>query len=411
MLVLTVMMVATASYALAAPSDATSPSVAATSTAKPSPKPEAPAQPAASTPKTDSSSSAIQTPETPEQKAFREELAKRQVRLKDLQAQLDALDRELEIATEEFNGAEDRLAVLNKKLEATEIDLKNSQAAYDQQTNDLKLRVLEMYRGNGMDAVDVILGSKSVTDFFSRLSFLGLIGQKDISLADELANQRDSIQQSYIDLKDAKLEAEQLDFNLKARRIEIELRIDERQKMLASAQSDLLDLLSTEQGRRQQEEAALVRGIMTGASGAGITVVPGTPVETALAYHGIPYLWGGETPAGMDCSGLVLYVFRQHGVLLPHYSGSQFLLGMAVIPADMQPGDVVFFGSPIHHVGIYLGNDYFIHAPKTGDYIKVSRLSDRHDLAGVRRYPWVKRTLPIQGVTSPASYPSIPLTR
>jgi peptidoglycan hydrolase CwlO-like protein len=397
---LTVMMVGTASYAFAVPSADTSPSAAATSTPKPAP----------ATSKSDASS-AIQTPETPEQKAFREELAKRQARLKELQDQLDALDRELEIATEDFNAADDRLATLKKKLDVTEVDLKNSQAAYEEMAAALKLRVRAMYRGNDMDAIDIILGSKSVTDFFSRVAFLGLIGEKDIGIANELANQRDSIQQSYLDLKDAKLEADQLDFKLKARRIEIELRIQERQLMLKSAQADLLQLLGAEQGRRQQEEAALMRDIMSGASGAGIAVTPGTPVETALAYHGIPYLWAGESPAGMDCSGLVLYVFRQHGVLLPHYSGSQFLLGTPIAPADMQPGDVVFFGSPIHHVGIYLGNDYFIHAPRTGDYIKVSRLSDRHDLAGARRYPWVLRTAPIQGVTTPASYPSVPLTR
>ena len=112
-------------------------------------------------------------------------------------------------------------------------------------------------------------------------------------------------------------------------------------------------------------------------------------METALAYHGVPYLWGGATPAGLDCSGLVLYVFKQHGVDLPHYSGSQFQLGLHVDPSQIIAGDVVFFGSPVHHVGIYIGGGYFIHAPKTGDFVKISRLSDRSDLAGVRRYPWI----------------------
>ncbi len=118
----------------------------------------------------------------------------------------------------------------------------------------------------------------------------------------------------------------------------------------------------------------------------------------------MPYLWGGEKPSGFDCSGLVLYVFRQHGVNLPHYSGSQFGLGEKVAAQRPAAGDVVFFGSPIHHVGIYVGGGYFIHAPRTGDFVKISKLADRSDFAGARRYPWQYRTAPIKGaVKDPAS--------
>jgi len=161
--------------------------------------------------------------------------------------------------------------------------------------------------------------------------------------------------------------------------------------MLTSAQSELLELLDAEAGRRQIEEAELLRAILSGASDVGIEVMAGSPVETALAYHGIPYLWGGETPAGFDCSGLIMYVYRQHGVDLPHYSGSQFLLGAKILPANLMPGDVVFFGSPIHHVGMYIGAGYYLHAPRTGDFVKISRLLDRDDYAGARRYDWTPR--------------------
>ena len=138
--------------------------------------------------------------------------------------------------------------------------------------------------------------------------------------------------------------------------------------------------------------------MLSGASKAGIVVEPGSPVETALAYHGVPYLWAGATPSGFDCSGLILYVYKQHGVTLPHYSGSQFLLGEKVAYADLQPGDVVFFGSPIHHVGMYIGGGYFLHAPRTGDFVKITKLADAQRLR--RRPPLpvgVPRRRPAQG--------------
>jgi len=154
-------------------------------------------------------------------------------------------------------------------------------------------------------------------------------------------------------------------------------------------------LLDSQAADRRLAEAELLREVLSGANRAGIVVEPGSPVETALAYHGVPYLWGGATPSGFDCSGLILYVYKQHGVNLPHYSGAQFQLGEKISPAGLQPGDVVFFGSPVYHVGMYVGAGYFIHAPRTGDFVKLSKLADRKDYAGARRYDWSYRTGPI----------------
>jgi cell wall-associated NlpC family hydrolase len=96
----------------------------------------------------------------------------------------------------------------------------------------------------------------------------------------------------------------------------------------------------------------------------------------------------------MDCSGFVRWVLRQHGVNLPHYSGYQARMGLPVELADIQPGDVVAFGSPVHHVGIYIGDGLFIHAPRTGDVIKISKLASRRDLAAIRRFPLQPRSGP-----------------
>jgi cell wall-associated NlpC family hydrolase len=81
----------------------------------------------------------------------------------------------------------------------------------------------------------------------------------------------------------------------------------------------------------------------------------------------------------------VQYVFMQQGIYVPHYSRYQALMGVEVPLEAILPGDLVFFGSPVYHVGIAMGNDLFVHAPRTGDVVKISRLSDRHDLSHIRR--------------------------
>ncbi|MDP9284742.1 MAG: NlpC/P60 family protein [Actinomycetota bacterium] len=95
----------------------------------------------------------------------------------------------------------------------------------------------------------------------------------------------------------------------------------------------------------------------------------------ALRYLGVPYHWGGASPAGFDCSGLTMYVYAQLGISLPHYAAAQYTAGTAVPRDQLQPGDLVFFDA-LDHVGIYIGGGQVVHAPQTGDVVKISSLSD-----------------------------------
>lgn len=113
-------------------------------------------------------------------------------------------------------------------------------------------------------------------------------------------------------------------------------------------------------------------------------------INTAMNYLGVPYVWGGSTPSGFDCSGFVQYVFKKNGVSLPRTAASQSGVGTSVSRSNLQPGDLVFFsnGGGISHVGIYIGNGNMVHAPHTGDVVKVTSINSSYYIshyAGAKR--------------------------
>src|SRR5947207_115837 len=101
-------------------------------------------------------------------------------------------------------------------------------------------------------------------------------------------------------------------------------------------------------------------------------------VDVAQQFLGVPYVWGGESPAGFDCSGLVQYAYGQLGVDLPRTAAEQARVGQPVASlADARPGDLLAFGDPVDHIGIYAGNGLMVVAPKTGDVVKVQAVYDQ----------------------------------
>lgn len=314
--------------------------------------------------------------------------------LEALIAEIDELDRQLEIAAEEYNYANGRLKTVNKDIAQAEIDYRAISQAYSAQSEIVGSRMRAIYVQGVPPELALLLGAESLTDLFNVADFVVESGGRDAELLARLKQEKMQLEETLTSLHRDKNEAESLQFELKARKIEVGYRVKQRQAALERKNPSLMALLRQSEQAADQDESAVYFQLVSGGL-KNVNVETGSPVQTALAYRGIPYVWGGASKSGMDCSGLVLYVFAQHGITLPHHSATQAKLGTAVT-GELQPGDVVFFGSPVHHVGIYVGGGYYIHAPRTGDVVRIAKLSGRKDLTAVRRFDWQVRTKPIR---------------
>lgn len=137
-------------------------------------------------------------------------------------------------------------------------------------------------------------------------------------------------------------------------------------------------------GRRKGKALIGVEVSETPSTSNGVNSKASKAFEFCKSKLGTPYLWGGTGPR-YDCSGLMMKAYASVGISIPRTSKQQSTFGKSVSKSNLQLGDLVFFGSPVHHVGMYCGNNQYIHSPKTGDVVKISSLSGRKDYTCARR--------------------------
>jgi cell wall-associated NlpC family hydrolase len=159
-------------------------------------------------------------------------------------------------------------------------------------------------------------------------------------------------------------------------------------------QRDEIDRLNTLIERAERREARRQARLDRAqkAPAAPVVIAPAAPpnqragiaVDSALSQVGKPYQWGASGPDSYDCSGLTMWAWAKAGVSLPHNSGAQYAATPRVSQGDWAPGDLLFFGSPIHHVAMYIGNGQMVSAPYTGSYVQVVS-AFRSDYVGAGR--------------------------
>jgi cell wall-associated NlpC family hydrolase len=153
-----------------------------------------------------------------------------------------------------------------------------------------------------------------------------------------------------------------------------------KESILAKNDTSTSRIVDSVAGQVQKIRAEAPR-LSRGSSGAPAS--SNSIIAYASTFQGVPYVYGGNGPSSFDCAGFTCYVFAHFGISLPRVASDQQNVGIYVSTDQLQPGDLVFFGSPAHHVGIYVGDGCMIHAPHTGDVVKISPLHS--DFSGGRR--------------------------
>jgi cell wall-associated NlpC family hydrolase len=323
----------------------------------------------------------------------------KQAQAQDVLDQIQQIDSQLEAAVESYNLANVKLDAINADLKANARHLTIAKSSLRNAQTHLSARLVSLYVNGGEgNALEVLLGAESLDDLLNRMDAVERVSDQDARVLREVKSFRAEVKQRKLRLDRARMAQAQIVAQKADQRRSIEGQLAERQRLLSSIKSEIASLQAAEQ-LRQQRLAAQARARLSAASaerqGANeeqqvaafgdpsveqtFTPAPdaryGGVVGIAMQYLGVPYVWGGASPSGFDCSGLIAYAYGQMGVSLPHHAASQYGMGVPVSRDQLQPGDLVFFNG-LQHAGIYIGGGQFIHAPHSGDVVKISSLSD-----------------------------------
>ena len=293
-----------------------------------------------------------------------------------------ARGHELEVLTEDFNEARELLAGQQATAQAAAAAVTEAQAAVDRAQDSVVGVARTAFTGETMGSFQALMTSESADEFVDRVTLLQAVAGHQGELLEAAVVAGEAAAQAQTVADRAATEA-QTQYDAVARQqADLQAQIAEYQadysRLSAEERRAALEAAAAAHGagedgrasRTEREEPAAASSAPVAVSGGSLQAV----VDRALAQRGKPYVWAASGPGSFDCSGLVQYAFQAAGISLPHSSRMQSQMGTPVSRAEARAGDLVAFYSPVSHIGIYLGNGQMVHAPTSGDVVKIASI-------------------------------------
>lgn len=323
-------------------------------------------------------------------------ISSKQAQAQSVLGQIQSLDSNLSHAIEAYNLANSRLTEVKADLAENRRELGIARANLQRARTILAEHAVAIYTSTSGDStLEVLLGATSLDDLLSRVDTVGRVSDQGTQVLGEVVTFGNDVRSRRARLKRAKARAAELVAERTRQKASIESQLATRRQLLSSIRGQIAQMQAAERAQQAELERR-ARARLTAAAAApqvfasplqtatefpppetAVSAPParyGGAVGIAMQYLGVPYVYGGASPAGFDCSGFLMYVYAKVGVSLPHNAAAQYGYGTPVDRSQLQPGDLVFFDG-LGHNGMYIGGNQFIHSPHTGDVVKISSIS------------------------------------
>lgn len=337
--------------------------------------------------------------------------------VEELNSKIELLDYEIENTLFEIEDLNNQIIKIQENIDLAIKEIGQAEADMETEKDLYNKRMVAMYISGNTGFLEVIVGSESLSDLYSKIQIVKSITELDDKIISTLLEKKLKVENSKQVLEQEKLNLATTMEIHETKKTKLENDKAAQQKLINEAKKQVTafsnaikedkkqisktEALIKEAKAKAAAEAAAKAAAEAAAREAaenggkptppsrGDTVSSNAIIAYASNFLGVPYQWGATGPKTFDCSGYTQYVFAHFGIKIPRVSRDQARAGVYVARENLKPGDLVFFakpGKPVHHVGMYVGNNSFMHAPQTGDVIKISSLSSRSDYYTGRRF-------------------------